>query len=77
MLSVGIPGTTELLIISGIAFLIFGAKRMPELARSVGKSVIEFKRGFKDVEETVEETKDLANSALSDVNKEIKDVKNA
>jgi len=42
------PGTTELIIIAVIALLIFG-RRLPDVARSVGKSIVEFKKGIKDV----------------------------
>jgi TatA/E family protein of Tat protein translocase len=41
-------GTSELLVILVIALLIFG-KRLPEVMRSLGKSVNEFKRGMNDV----------------------------
>jgi sec-independent protein translocase protein TatA len=43
----------ELLIIAGIALLIFG-KRLPEVGRSLGKGIIEFKKGLKGVEEEIE-----------------------
>jgi sec-independent protein translocase protein TatA len=43
-------GTTELVIILFVALLMFGG-RLPEVARSLGKSVNQFKRGLKDVEE--------------------------
>ncbi len=32
-----------------ILFLLFGAKRLPEIARSLGKALVEFKKGTKDV----------------------------
>jgi sec-independent protein translocase protein TatA len=41
-------GPVELLVILGIVLLLFGAKKLPELARSMGKSTREFKRGLKD-----------------------------
>src|SRR3954471_6426863 len=44
----------ELLIIAGIALLIFG-KRLPEVGRSLGKGIVEFKKGLKGIEEDVEQ----------------------
>ncbi|MBI4224086.1 MAG: twin-arginine translocase TatA/TatE family subunit [Deltaproteobacteria bacterium] len=41
-------GWTEVLIILGIILLLFGAKRLPDLARSLGKSLKEFKKGVGD-----------------------------
>lgn len=50
-------GWTELLVIFSLVLLLFGAKRLPELARSVGRSLSEFKKGTKDLLEG-EEKKD-------------------
>ena len=52
--NIGLP---ELLVILVIALLLFGATRLPEIAKSIGKSVQEFKKGFKEVERDVEEIK--------------------
>lgn len=41
-------GTMELLIIGIIVLLLFGANKIPALARSLGSSVNEFKKGLKD-----------------------------
>ena len=40
-------GWTELLVILAIVMLLFGGTRLPQLARSLGQSVIEFKKGIK------------------------------
>ncbi len=40
-------GPTEIILILAVILLIFGAKRLPELARAVGKSVVELKDGLK------------------------------
>jgi len=51
-------GPTELIVILCILFLLFGAKRIPQLARGLGKGITEFKRGLKDRgkdEDTVDE----------------------
>jgi sec-independent protein translocase protein TatA len=48
----GGPGTTELIIVGVIALLLFG-KRLPEVARSLGKGIVEFKRGVQGIEEEV------------------------
>jgi sec-independent protein translocase protein TatA len=50
-------GFPELLVVLLIVLLLFGAKRLPEIARGLGKSIHEFKRGIKEVEKDVEEVK--------------------
>ncbi len=42
------PGGTELILIAAVIFLLFGGKKLPELARSLGKSSREFKKGVKE-----------------------------
>lgn len=49
----GMPGGWEWLIILIVALLIFG-KRLPEVMRSMGKGIVEFKKGLKGVEEEAE-----------------------
>ena len=47
----GMPGGTELLIIFGIVVLLFGAKKIPELAKGFGKGIKNFKAEMKEVDE--------------------------
>ncbi|WP_407067122.1 twin-arginine translocase TatA/TatE family subunit [Haloterrigena salinisoli] len=51
----GMPGGPELLIIVGVAILLFGAQKIPKLARSIGESTGEFKKGQAKVEQELEE----------------------
>lgn len=44
----GMIGTPELIVILCLALLFFGASKMPGIARSLGRSVNEFKAGMKD-----------------------------
>jgi TatA/E family protein of Tat protein translocase len=39
------PGHTELILIILVLVLLFGSRKLPELARSIGRSLSEFKRG--------------------------------
>ena len=41
-------GWPELLIVLFVLLLLFGAKKLPDMARSIGKSTNEFKRGLRD-----------------------------
>jgi sec-independent protein translocase protein TatA len=41
-------GPTELLIVLGIVLLLFGAKKVPELARGLGEGMREFKKGMRE-----------------------------
>ncbi len=48
-------GMGELLLIFLIVLLLFGAKRLPEIARSLGKAIVEFKKAGKKIKEDVDE----------------------
>ncbi len=45
-------GTTELLLILLAVLIIFGAKKIPELAQGVGKGIREFRKASREIEET-------------------------
>ncbi|MBM9604587.1 twin-arginine translocase TatA/TatE family subunit [Desulfopila inferna] len=44
-------GTPELVVILGIAFLIFGGKKLPEIGSGLGKAISSFKKGISEVED--------------------------
>ncbi len=46
-------GAGEIILIVLVVLLLFGAKKIPELARGIGKGMSEFKKGIKDVENEI------------------------
>lgn len=49
-------GAGEIIIIMLVILILFGAKKIPELAQGIGKGMKEFKKALKDVEEEVKGT---------------------
>jgi len=47
-------GTLEILLVLFIVLLLFGAKKLPELAKGLGKGIKEFKKVKKDVNESID-----------------------
>ena len=60
----GMPSGTELLIIFGIIVLLFGAKKIPDLAKGLGKGIKNFKSEMKE---------DDATEVASDTPKKVED----
>jgi len=56
-LSFFVPGPWEIIIILVVALLLFG-RRLPEVGRSLGKGIVEFKKGLKGVEDEIEKAGD-------------------
>lgn len=54
----GVPGGVELLVILLIAVLLFGANKIPKLARSTGEAMGEFQKGREEVEQELEEIRE-------------------
>ncbi|MBC8183118.1 twin-arginine translocase TatA/TatE family subunit [candidate division KSB1 bacterium] len=59
----GSIGPSELIIIMLIVLLLFGSKRLPELARGIGKATRQFKKALDDVKEEIN---------LDDIDREIR-----
>ncbi|HIP18013.1 MAG TPA: twin-arginine translocase TatA/TatE family subunit [Sulfurovum sp.] len=51
----GMPSMPELLIVLAIVVLLFGAKKIPDLAKGMGKGIKDFKKAIKEDEEEVVE----------------------
>lgn len=81
ILALGMPGGQEWLVILLVVLLLFGAKRLPELARGLGKSIREFKKATSEVEDNIreamreEETKKVEAKPQSEVKSEASEEK--
>ena len=62
----GMPGGSEVILILFIILLLFGAKKLPDLSRSLGKSLGEFKKGKEDLEREIREVKDDLHKAATE-----------
>ncbi len=64
-------GTQELILILAILLIVFGPKKLPELARDLGRAVQEFKKASRDIVDTASETlkDDDGNTTLKIVEK--------
>ena len=60
-------GTTELMLIAGIALLLFGGKKLPEMMRGMGRGISEFKKGAREVSEPFEEVKQELEASKKDI----------
>jgi len=71
-------GLQELILIFLVALLVFGPKKLPELAKSLGKGLGDLKRAFQDVKDHVEtefdETNKTIDTALKNEGKSSSDV---
>jgi len=66
------PGPLELAIIAIVALLLFG-RRLPEIARNVGKSMTEFKKGINEAKETKDEIVSDVRKVSDDIVEEARD----
>jgi sec-independent protein translocase protein TatA len=70
-------GTPELIVIMGIAFLVFGGKKLPELGAGLGKGIKAFKNGLRDVEDSGKTLLEENVPGLKEVNTLKQEVKEA
>jgi len=61
ILAMWMPGPIELVVIGIVALLVFG-RRLPDVARSLGKSIVEFKKGIREVKDDIEVQSSLDSS---------------
>ena len=54
-LAIGMPGPFEMILLAGLGLLIFG-RRLPEVGRSIGQTVVQFKKGLNEVGEEMHKT---------------------
>ena len=66
-------GTTELLLIGGIALLLFGGKKLPEMMHGLGQGVREFKKGVNEIKDESKD-EDSSDNAPDDDSQEKKEV---
>ena len=52
------PGIPEMAIFFAIVLIFFGPKRLPQLSRSIGRSITDFKKGLREVKNDIEEADD-------------------
>ncbi len=65
----GSIGPTELILIFIIALLVFGPKKLPEIGRSVGKAIREFKKTSDEIKGRIEE--EIQASEIKDIRKDL------
>ena len=70
------PGGMELVAIIAVVVLLFGGKKIPELAKGLGKGIKDFKNAVKD-DETVADAKDAVKEIKDDAKETVTEVKEA
>ena len=73
IVGIGWPQGLDWLWILLIALLVFGGRKLPEIARSLGRSLNEFKKGIKEVEDTKDEVADEVKKVKDDVVNQTRD----
>lgn len=64
----GLPGGPEVLVVLFVILLLFGAKKLPDLSRALGRSLGEFKKGKEDLEREIRAVEnDLHDAAAEEI----------
>jgi TatA/E family protein of Tat protein translocase len=71
--SVGMP---ELILIFVVALLVFGPKKLPEIGKSLGKGLAEFKRASEDLKKTIEDEIEAGKREAASLKQEVTEAKN-
>jgi TatA/E family protein of Tat protein translocase len=66
--SIGMP---ELILIFIVALLVFGPKKLPEIGRSIGKGLAEFKRASDELKKTIEQEIEQGKHEASSVREQV------
>jgi sec-independent protein translocase protein TatA len=74
LVALGMPEGWEWIVILVVALLIFG-RRLPDVARGLGKSLSQFKKGLREVEDAKDEVVDEVNRVEDDIAKQTHDAK--
>ena len=70
----GTLGMPELILIFVVALLLFGPRKMPQIGRSIGRALGEFRRASNEFKRTIED--EVASEDLRDVEKDLKGLRN-
>lgn len=66
----GFPGGTEIVLVILVILLLFGAKRIPELARGIGQGIQEFRKASDDIKKEIDKGADDIKNSSSHKTKE-------
>lgn len=66
--SIGMP---ELILILVVALLVFGPKKLPEIGKSIGKGLAEFKKASEDLKKTIEQEIEQGKTEVSAVREQV------
>lgn len=69
--SIGMP---ELILIFVVALLVFGPKKLPELGKSLGRGLAEFKKASEDLKKTIEDEIEQGKQEAASVQKQVAEV---